>query len=212
MRYCLRMETETLTSQSEVNQAIASGATRINIDSPAYPRIEVNAPAGTVAVLWGNSRAVLRGNSRAEATPGAVLFKHDKRATAKGGVLVDNTKRDLTDPAQWCEFHGIKVSRAGIATVYKAVDDQWTTDSGTSYAPGSKPSAPDWRDDNECGGGLHFSPSPKHAKDYHPEATRFVAVGVRVSELRPLLGGTAKCKAPAVVRACVAVDDRGNKL
>ena len=45
--------------------------------------------------------------------------------------------------------------------------------------------------------------------DNNPDATKFVAVGVRLSELRPITGGTAKCKAPRVVRACVQVDEAG---
>jgi hypothetical protein len=80
------------------------------------------------------------------------------------------------------------------------------------YTPGSKPSAPDWRDDTNCGGGLHFSPTPMQAQAYAEDATRFLAVGVKVADLRPIPGGTAKCKAPRVVRACVEVDIDGKPV
>lgn len=106
----------------------------------------------------------------------------------------------------------MKVTKAGIATVYKAVDDGWSTGRGVDYSPGSKPAAPDWRDDNNCGGGLHFSPSPHQALTYHPDATRYVAVGVKVADLRPIPSGTAKCKAPRVVSACCEVDLDGNPI
>ena len=116
--------------------------------------------------------------------------------------------KPLTDPAEWCEYHGVKVSKAGVATLYKAVDRTFTTGRGFDYSPGKKPSAPDWRDDQECGHGLHFSPTPVHALAYH-EGPRFVEVGVKVGDLRPIPGGTAKCKAPRVVRACREVDVHG---
>jgi len=64
----------------------------------------------------------------------------------------------------------------------------------------------------ECGQGLHFGPTPAHALAYLPDATRFVAVGVELATLRPIPGGTAKCKAPKVVRACVEVDLDGNEV
>jgi hypothetical protein len=128
-----------------------------------------------------------------------------------GGVIIDVSK-PMSDPAGWADYHGVKVSKAGVATVYKAVNDAWTTDYGFDYSPGAKPSAPDWRDDNECGGGLHFSPTPTQALAYNPEATKFLAVGVKLADLRPIPGGTAKCKAPKVVRACVEVDIDGQAV
>ena len=145
------------------------------------------------------------------ATPKVAVHLHSGYAKVSGGVLIDHTA-DLSDPTDWCEYHGVKATRAGIATLYKAVDDNWTTPRGFDYSPGAKPKAPDWRDDNGCGGGIHLSPTPVQALAYHPEATRFVAVGVRVADLRPIPGGTAKAKAPAVVRACREVDIDGQEV
>ena len=128
-----------------------------------------------------------------------------------GGVVIDVSK-PLTDPSEWCIHHGVSVSRAGIATVYKAVDDDYTSGWGQVYAPGTKPACTDWRDDNDCGHGFHFSPTPSQALAYNESATRFLAVGVKVSELRPIPGGIAKCKAPRVARACVEVDIDGKAV
>jgi len=128
-----------------------------------------------------------------------------------GGVIIDHTRLDISDAKSWCEYHGVEIKR-GIATLYKAVNDQWTTDRGTDYSPGSKPACDDFTDTDECGGGLHFGPTPVHALSYNRAATKFVAVGVRVSELRPISGGTAKAKAPRVVRACVQVDEAGREI
>ena len=131
-------------------------------------------------------------------------------AIASGGVIIDMSTINLTDAASWCEHHGVKVVD-GVATVFKAVDDSWTTDRGTDYSPGSLPDALDWRDDHERGGGLHFSPWPWQALEYHPEATRFIAAGVSIETLRPLMGGIPQCKAPRVVVACREVTINGDE-
>jgi hypothetical protein len=137
---------------------------------------------------------------------------HSGRARIDGGVVIDHLTINEKDPLTWCGYYGVQVVD-GVATVYKAVDDEWTTCRGTDYSPGSTPRAPVWSDNNACGGGLHFGPTPGHALAYHREATRFVAVGVALADLRPIVnGGTAKCKAPRVVRACVAVDEAGREL
>jgi hypothetical protein len=162
-------------------------------------------------VARGASCIRVKGGKRITASASVAVHLFDATVTVSGGVIIDVSK-SFTDPAAWCEYYGVKVSRAGIATVYKAVNDSWTTRYGKDYSPGSKPTAPDWRDDHDCGGGLHFGPTPRHAREYHQTASRFVAVGVRVSDLRPIPGGTAKCKAPAVVRACREVDIDGNPV
>jgi hypothetical protein len=117
------------------------------------------------------------------------------------------------DGAAWCEYHGVKVKR-GIATLYKAVNNEWTTVRGTDYSPGAKPSCDDWNPEPVCGGGLHFGPTPVHALAYHQTATKYVSVGVRVTDIVPIheMSATAKCKAPRVVRACVEVDIDGKPV
>lgn len=54
--------------------------------------------------------------------------------------------------------------------------------------------------------GLHPSPTPAQALSYYCGASKFVRVGVSLDTLRPIYGGTAKCKAPRVVVPCVEVD------
>jgi hypothetical protein len=150
-------------------------------------------------------------SSTVRACAGVAVHLHSAAVSLKGGVVLDHTKDDAMTAAEWCAYHGVKVSR-GIATVFKAVDDRWTTSRGFDYSPGSKPVSPDWSDTNDCGGGLHFGPTPVHAMAYFSEATKFVAVGVKLSELRPITGGTAKCKVPKVVRACVEVNLDGEVI
>jgi hypothetical protein len=214
-------------NSSVVARDNSSVEARDNSSVVAWDNSSVVAWGNSSVVAWGNSSVVAWDNSSVEAreascirvkggksitaTPAVAVHLFDATATVKGGTVIDVSKA-FTDPAEWCRHHGVEVSRAGIATVYKAVNDQWTTGQGFDYSPGAKPTAPDWRDNNACGGGLHFGPTPRHAKDYHRSATRFVAVGVRVSDLRPIPGGTAKAKAPRVVRACVEVDIDGKPV
>jgi hypothetical protein len=185
----------------------ASGSATVT----AYDSATVRAYDSATVRASGSATVRASGSATVRATPKCAVHLHSGYAKVKGGVLIDHTA-DLSDPADWCEYHGVTVTKAGIATLYKAANDAWTTDRGTDYSPGAKPTAPDWRDNNECGGGLHFSPSPIQALAYHEDATRFVAVGVKVADLRPIPGGTAKAKAPAVVRACVEVDIDGEPV
>ena len=213
------MTTRTVTTQAELNKALADRIDYVDIRSEAGVWLEVTAcGSSTVRACdsstvraYDSSTVTAYNSSTVTASAGVAIHLHRATVKATGGVQIDHTK-PLTDPAEWCSYHGVTVSRAGIATVYKAVNDRWTTDRGTDYSPGSKPTAPDWRPDGDCGGGLHFGPTPVHAMAYYPGATRFVEVGVRVADMQVIPGGTAKCKAPGVARACREVTIDGKRV
>jgi hypothetical protein len=171
----------------------------------------VRAYGSSTVRAYDSSTVTAYGSSTVRATPLVAVHLHSATVKVAGGVILDHSNVRDFDAKQWCEYHGVKVSR-GIATLYKAVNDKWTTDRGTDYSPGSKPACDDFRDTDACGNGLHFGPTPIHALAYFPEATKFLAVGVRLNELRPITGDTAKAKAPRVVRACVEVDIDGNVI
>lgn len=81
-------------------------------------------------------------------------------------------------------YHGVDVAD-GIATVFKAVRHDYRSAHGLAYVPGTTPIAPDWDGGKEeCGGGLHFSPSAAGAKGFDDEATRFLSCQVRLSDMR----------------------------
>ena len=64
-----------------------------------------------------------------------------------------------------------------------------------TYSVGAELVCADWRDDNECGGGLHLSPTAHQATSYHSSATRWMRCVTPVAELRPIVDSdTAKCK------------------
>ena len=236
------MTTRTVTTQAELDKAIADRIDYIDIRSErgmwldvracdsstvracdsstvracdsstvtAYGSSTVTAYDSSTVTAYGSSTVTAYGSSTVTAKSRVAVHLHSGRATIAGGVIIDHTQ-EPDDPAAWCAWHDIDITD-GIATVYKAVNDRWTTGRGTDYSPGALPSCDDWSDDNECGGGLHFSPTPVQALAYHGEATRFVAVGVAVADLRPILGSTPKCKAPRVARACVEVDINGREV
>jgi hypothetical protein len=111
-----------------------------------------------------------------------VIMNHATTTSIEGGTVVHVPP--VTTVEAWCEYHGIEV-KDGIATVYKAVRDNYRSAHCLEYLPGSTPIAPDWDGGRaECGGGLHFSPSPAGAKGFDPDATRFLACQVRLTDIR----------------------------
>ena len=61
----------------------------------------------------------------------------------------------------------------------------------------------DFEATNECGHGLHLSPTPGHAWTYQSNVSRprFLEVTAPLDDIVPITGGTAKCK----VRSCTVV-------
>ena len=172
----------------------------------AYGSATVEAYGSATAWAYDSATVEAYGSATVQASKYVAVRLHSARVTLDGGVLIDLTQLDLTDPATWCDYHGVTVTD-GIAEVFKAVNDQWTTDRGINYQPGSLPTAPDWKPTRECGHGLHFCARPAVSKDqYFPAATRFVRVGVRLDEM-VCLGD--KIKAPRVVSPCTEVDIHG---
>ena len=220
-------------TQGELDAAVAAGAEYIVIASPAGVWLDVRGSAtvrafGSATVrACGSATVRASGSATVTASGSATVRAYDSatvrasahvavlvksaHAVASGGVIIGMSTIDLTNAAAWCEHHGVEVVD-GVATVYKAVDDAWTTSRGTDYSPGSLPTALDWRDDHKHGGGLHFSPWPWQALEYHPGATRFVAAGVPIETLRPLVDGIPQCKVPHVVVACREVTIDGAEV
>jgi hypothetical protein len=230
------MSTRIVRTQEELDRAIADKIDWIEIRSERGVWIEVTACDSSTVTAYGSSTVTAcdsstvraydsstvracdsstvraYGSSTVRACDSVAVHLHSATVSLTGGVVLDHTKIADFSPKEWCEYHGVTIEK-GVATLYKAVNDKWTTDRGIDYSPGSKPSCDDWSDTPCCGGGLHFGPTPFHALAYHPEATKFISVGVRVSELRPITdGGTAKAKAPRVVRACAEVDIDGRPI
>ena len=183
----------------------ASGSASVSASGSA----SVSAYGSASVRASGSASVRAYGSASVSASKYVAVHRLSMRSTIDGGVVI--TPPDLTDAKSWCDYYGITVSR-GFAVLYKGVNAEFISDHGTSYAPGSKPAAPDWNDRNECGGGLHFSPSP-HLTRVYCDPARFVAVKVKVSELVPIgtEGSSDKVKAPrcAVLYEC---DEDGNEI
>jgi hypothetical protein len=174
----------------------------------AYDSSTVTACDSSTVTACDSSTVTAYDSSTVTAGSHTAVHLHSGYARIEGGVIIDHTAVNELDAQTWCDYHGVTVVD-GVATLYKAVNDQWTTSRGTDYSPDSTPSCDDFEATNSCGHGLHFSPTPGHALYYLDDATKFVSVGVRVDELQPVTGDTAKCKAPGVATPCVEVDVHG---
>ena len=94
---------------------------------------------------------------------------------------------------------GVEVDNAGLVHLYKAVDDDLYAGHAhvkTQYEIGGDPACDVWRDDSDCGAGLHACPTPGMALDHYRQATRFLEVTAPMSHLRPI--DSTKAKAPTV--------------
>ncbi len=130
-----------------------------------------------------------------------------------GGVQIKIP--DILTAADWCAFYGVKVLK-GVAVIYKAVDAEFKSPKGYTYAPGMTPIAADWDGGkDECGGGLHFSPKPFMALGYSGEAKKFVACPVALKDMRAPQRNDQyedKIKARCVCAPCYEVDINGNRV
>ena len=160
---------------------------------------------------WDLAQLSLRGRRIiAKATARVSVLLHGG-ATADGGMQVDATIRT---PADWCEYYGVRVVD-GVATVYKALDDDFRSPRGIDYSPGQSPVAPDWDGGREeCGGGLHFSPTPTLALASHRRAGRVVACAVALSDMCVHEDAMLpeKIKARGCCGPCMEVDRQGNPV
>jgi hypothetical protein len=167
--------------------------------------------SATIGYVRDSATIHLYGMSKIEHTGSHVaVFLHSARATTSGGVIIDLSKLDLTVAKDWLDFHGVEIDEDGHAVLFKAVGDDWQTDRGPewTYAPGNTVVAKDFKNTQQCGQGLHLGITPRHSRSFHTDATRFVAVKVKVEGLVPL---DDKCK----VRSCEVlheVDINGDKL
>ena len=171
----------------------------------AYGSATVHAYGSATVHAYGSATVHAYDSATVHATSHVAAHLHSATVQIKGGIHIKHFDLDLTDPKVWCKYHGVKVVK-GVAQVFKAVDSNWTTSRRVDYSPGALPTCLDWNPNNDCGGGLHFGPTPTHALAYHEGATKFVRVGIALETLNPILGSTAKCKAPSVITPCVEVD------
>src|SRR3990167_1595531 len=168
------------------------------------------------AVLWESSHAVLRESSHAEGSKYSSITLHGQEVHATGGIQIKIP--EIFTAKEWCDYYGVEVKK-GIATLFKAVDDDYSTSNARPknifYTPGSKPSAPDWDGGKaECGGGIHASCHPTAALYFNSTAKKFVALPVRLKNFKPYPNAQYpdKVKFQKVYGQIWEVDREGKKI
>ena len=146
----------------------------------SQPHVEARDSSQPHVVARGYAQLSIFGAVRATLSAHCSAVIRGAGAKVTGGR---QTKVRITTAHDWCDYYGIKVKN-GVAILYKALDNDFTSPRGTSYAPGTTPVAPDWDGGKaECGGGLHFSPSPMLAAEFHSSATKFAGCPIALKDL-----------------------------
>ena len=224
-----------VTTQEELDEALAAGIIDMLIDRP-YGATPLDIENKKVR-LWGNSRANLRGNSRADLRGNSradlwdnasailwdnasailkkftVVWKKSVDATITGtGHVIDMTAIDLSKREDWTKYTGALVDEDGQIHLYKAVDDNLESAYSKdkfAYTVGSIVEPEWWDDHNVCGNGIHLCPSPQHARDHFPDATRFLEVTCDAATFVPIDTSKIKTAQAYVLRE---VDINGTPL
>jgi hypothetical protein len=197
-------------------QVTASGSAQVraygSAQVTAYGSAQVTAYGSAQVRAYGSAQVTAYGSAQVRASKFvAVTVPPRQNVKVEGGVLIAVQLPETA--AEWCEFYGVPIED-GIAVLYKGLDDQYCSPHGMFYTPGTTPFAPDWDATIECGGGLHFSPTPAHTYEFVNEAKRFVACPVRVDEIVVHKNAEypQKVKAPRVALPCYEVDVHGNRV
>ena len=189
------------TTQVEVNAAVKAGDLPVVRGGffDAYGSATVRASGSATVRAYGS--ATVRAYDSATVTASKMVpvhvFSGYGAPKVTGGILLKVPNLGTCDAATWLDYNGITPTKAGYVTLFKAVGDNWQASHGNRwvYEPGNTVTADDYAPTRECGQGLHLGATPHHAGGYMVEATKYVAVRVKVSELIPL---GDKCKVRSV--------------
>ena len=200
-----------VTSQKALEREVAAG------NAVIVRRGSFTAYGSSRVTAYGSSQVTAYDSSRVTATGYVAVSDHGPNTKITGGSVI--TVPQPSTIAEWIDFYGVRTTGTKHRTVivYKALNEDFTSaHNGFTYEPGSKPEAPDWDGGiAECGGGLHFSPTPHHALQFNPGATRFVACPVLLADIRPPQPADSypeKVKASRVFRPVYEVDIDGKRI
>ena len=159
----------------------------------------VHAYDSASVTAYDSATVTAGGSSSVTAGAYTAVHLHSARVTHTGGVLIDCTTIDETDPATWAEYHGAQVED-GIVTLYKALPQNLTSGSDcgrhTVWPTSGDIECDDFEATDKRGHGLHLSPTPGHAWAYLSDESRprFLEVTAPLGSIVPVTGGMAKCK------------------
>lgn len=156
---------------------VASGSSHVVASDSSH----VVASDSSHVIAWESSHVEAWGNSHVVASKFVACHIYGEQVRCKGGVQIKVPK--ILTAKEWCDYYGVEVRR-GIAVLFKGTDENFHTQKGVYYKPGTIPEAPDWDGGKaECGGGLHFSPCISATFRFKPDAKRFVACPVRIKDI-----------------------------
>ena len=123
----------------------------------------------------------------------------------------------LTTVEAWADqYGGQRIDGGDKLLLYKAVDKDFMSGRGMSYAPGTTPECSDWDGGvEECGGGLHFCARAVDTLQFFQNAQKFVACPVAIADIA---APKANARYPSKVKArrCCGpvyeVDRRGRRI
>jgi cytoskeletal protein RodZ len=143
-----------VTTQAELDKALTEKADWIDIRSPSGVWLEISASGSATVRASGSATVRASGSATVSAFDSATVSAygsatvsasslvavhlHSASVHVSGGVVLDHTKVANFTALEWCEYNGVIVEN-GVATLYKAVNNEFTTDRGTDYSPGSLP-------------------------------------------------------------------------
>jgi hypothetical protein len=172
-------------------------------------------------VAWDSASVEAWGSASVAGSKYVAIQRHGDRVVVREGAtatVIDIPACDRLD--DWCDYHGIETDEQGRLILFKGVDGEFRSEhrhpDGTAcaYRPGETVVAPHWQPHQDCGDGLHLSPSPVHTLSYASGASRWVAVAAWPSDTVVILQGYGipdKVKA-ASVEVLFEVDRRGRRL
>ena len=178
----------------------------------AWGSATVRAGDSATVRAWGASQIQAFHHAQVTASDHVAVTRRGKNAKVTGGVLIDVPP--MTTPEAWCDFYGAEVTD-GVAVLYKAVDDTYTSSHGFTYKPGSTPEAPDWDGGKvECGGGLHACAHPWESHQFNHRATHYIACPVKLEDIAVHEDAAMpnKVKFRACCAPCWEVDADGEKV
>ena len=169
----------------------------------AYDSSAVTAYDSSAVTAYDSSTVHAYGSSAVTARDSVAIHEHGSHVTIAGGVIIDHTTADALTPTEWAAKNGAPV-KDGMVTLYKALPADLTSGRPFGHAvvwpTTGEVSCDDWRDDDECGGGLHLSPTPGQAWPYlrYETSPRFLECTAPLDSIVPIPGESAKCKTPSV--------------
>ena len=194
----------TVNTQAELDAALtnpdhACATHEIIIDSPAGVLLMVGDDHGRDVIAYGSASVRAYDSASVIASTYVAVHLHSTRVTHTGGVIIDCTTIDETDHATWGDYHGAQVED-GTITLYKCLPQNLTSGADwgrdTVWPTSGDIECVDFEATNECGHGLHLSPTPGHAWTYWSimSRPRFLEVTAPLDDIVPITGGTAKSR------------------